>query len=113
MTYHSYEINDERLHELIERRSGDALVSFFAWSSIPCDHFRPEFEALADELAVLPMRFYRIDAGENPSICQAVGIEAVPTVVFYSKGDEIKRWEGPYSREALGNRVREEIRRRR
>lgn len=112
MQYHSRQISDEGLEDIIHRLSGYSAVSFYDHGSIPCDHFTPEFEALADALAMFPMRFYRIQASENPSALDWVKVCYVPTVLLFKDGEIIKRWEGPYTREALENRVREELRRR-
>ena len=51
------------------------------------------------------VRFFQIDASESPSLVEYVQVEAVPTLVLYRDGDEVARYEGPYSREALQERI--------
>ncbi len=72
-----------------------------SYGSIPCDHFKPELDAMS-----LHYKTYQLDVDENPHITEELGIKAVPTVVVYREGEEIARYEGPYSREALLERIR-------
>jgi thioredoxin 1 len=97
-------INDHGFSEQVLEASGYVGVAFLDHFSIPCDHFRPELEALADQLGE-KVRFYQVDATESPSLAEYVAIEAVPTLVLYRDGEECARYEGPYSREALQERI--------
>lgn len=104
------ELNDLGLESLIINLQGYAAVAFLAHDSVPCDHFRPELEKTAEAL-VEWIRFWRLDAVENPTVTDHLGVEAVPMVLLFKDGDEIARWEGPYAAEAPEKRMREEIRR--
>ncbi len=104
------ELNDLGLEELIINLRGYAAVAFLAFDSVPCDHFRPELEKTAEAL-VEWIRFWRLDAVENPTVADHLDVKAVPTVLLFKDGDEVGRWEGPYTSEALEKRMRAEIRR--
>lgn len=97
-------LNDQCLEEIILERRGLWTVAFLDYGSIPCDHFRPELEAIARKLDGRIL-FFSIDACENPSMADALGITAVPTLLVFRGDDEIGRYEGPYSREALMERL--------
>lgn len=97
-------ISDRDLEDLVVREKGPFGVAFMSTCSIPCDHFRAELEALP-ELMKNRIQFYRLDVDENPTITDDLGIDAVPTLVIYRKEEEIVRYEGPYSREALKERL--------
>lgn len=98
--------NDQILEERLCEAGRFIVVVFYAHESIPCRHFRPEFEALPD-LIEGDLEFWRVDAGENPELVEVLGIEAVPTTVLFRDGDEVKRFEGSYSREALKGRLKD------
>jgi len=51
------------------------------------------------------IEFYRIDVTENPTVTDELGVQAVPTLLVFRDGEEIARYEGPYSREALNERL--------
>jgi len=96
-------VNDERLEEIIIEKEGPILVAFLSFVSIPCEHFKPEFVAL-DSL-MKDVTFLVVDSDENPSICGVLNVNAVPTVLLYRGGTELGRWEGPYSKESLKQRI--------
>lgn len=98
------ELTDQGLEERVLESDGLVAVAFLDYGSIPCDHFRPELDAVSDTLEG-KIEFYKIDVSENPSITDELGVQAVPTLLVFRDGDEIGRYEGPYSREALGERL--------
>jgi len=97
-------INDSDLEEHVLEAKQPVAVVFLNHDSISCKHYIPEFEAVADEFRKR-MKFYKIDAVENPTITDDLGIDAVPTVLIFRDSDEIAKYEGPYSREALMERI--------
>ena len=98
------DLNDTGLEERVLESEGLVAVAFLDWGSIPCEHFKPELDAVADHLHG-KAEFYRIDVSENPSITEELGVQAVPTLLVFREGEEIARYEGPYSREALTDRL--------
>ena len=98
------DLNDTGLEERVLESEGLVAVAFLDWGSIPCEHFKPELEAVSDGLHG-KAEFYRIDVSENPSITEELGVQAVPTLLVFREGEEIARYEGPYSREALTDRL--------
>ncbi len=98
------DLNDQGLEQRVLETDGLVAVAFLDYCSIPCDHFRPELDATAEKLDS-KVAFYKIDVTENPSITEMLGVKAVPTLLVFRDGEEIARYEGPYSREALGERI--------
>jgi thioredoxin 1 len=98
------DLNDTGLEERVLEADGLVAVAFLDYGSIPCDHFRPELEAVSDMMDG-KVDFFKIDVTENPSITEELGVQAVPTLLIFREGDEIARYEGPYSREALNDRL--------
>lgn len=101
-------INDERLEKLLDQSAnhkGDLFgIAFMSYASIPCAHFKPELAALP-ELLKDRITFHILDADENPTICGELDIHAVPMLLIFKDGVEIARYEGPYSKEALKERL--------
>jgi len=98
------DLNDQGLEERILESEGLVAVAFLDFCSIPCDHFRPELSAVSDMLDG-KIEFFRIDVTENPTITDELGVQAVPTLLVFRDGEEVARYEGPYSREALNERL--------
>ena len=104
----SHLLNDMLLESLLMNCDGFAVIAFVSSNSIPSDHFRPEFEALSESMRK-KAKFARIDCEENPSIVDFLKVQATPTTILYKGGEEVARWEGPYSRLALEERLRKEM----
>ncbi len=98
------ELNDHGLEERVLESDGLVAVAFLDFGSIPCDHFRPELDGVAEMLGG-KVSFFKIDVTENPTITEELGVQAVPTLLVFRDGEEIARYEGPYSREALNDRI--------
>jgi len=98
------DLNDTGLEQRVTESDGLVAVAFLDYGSIPCDHFRPELDAVSDTLDG-KVQFFKIDVTENPSITEELGVQAVPTLLVFREGEEIARYEGPYSREALNDRI--------
>jgi thioredoxin 1 len=98
------DLNDHGLEEKVLETDGLVAVAFLDYCSIPCDHFRPELNGIASMLDG-KVQFFQIDVSENPSITDELSVEAVPTLLVFRDGEEIARYEGPYSREALNERI--------
>ncbi len=96
-------ITDEGLDTLIQE-DGWFAVAFMSRFAIPCDHFLPELAAMPDMMEHR-IGFHLIDIDENPTITDTLGITAVPTSLVFLDGKEMARYEGPYSREALKERL--------
>lgn len=86
--------------ELLE--DGVLIVAFVMPNSIPCDHFLPEFKRFSEEMA---MRTLLIDVDENPTIAKGLNVTDVPTTIVFRDGRQIQKLEGPYSYEALVERI--------
>lgn len=102
-----FRIADVELNEILDQSKALqdqwCAVSFVDIGSIPCDHFRPEFETFAQ--AMKGIYCAEIICDENPTITSKCQVIAVPTTVIFRGGKEVGRYEGPYSHEALKERV--------
>jgi thioredoxin len=63
-----------------------------AWCG-PCKQFAPIFEATAKEYAGL-VKFVKLDTDAEPRIAQQLGIQALPTTLFFYKGQLVHGVQG-------------------
>lgn len=97
-------VTDQGLEEILVEEDKWVVVCFYSRESIPCDHFEQEFEDYAVGAGPRTLCL-RMDVDENPSICEELLIGSVPTTLLFREGEELARFEGPYSREALTERI--------
>lgn len=93
-------VNDIKLEEYLCEVDGWIVCAWITPQSIPCDHFKPEFEGVEARMSSRIL-FVDIDAAEHEEYTAHMKIQAVPTTVVYFEGEEKKRFEGPYSKERI------------
>lgn len=97
-------VNDELLEAALLEQPGWTMATWFSYKSIPCEHQMPELDCLERDFKL--MMFYRINADDHPTLCAEKNIHGVPTTILFKNGDEVARFEGPYSRERLTQDVK-------
>jgi thioredoxin-like negative regulator of GroEL len=97
-------ISDEGLDRYVLSGHGYAAVCFFDFTSEPCKKFRPEWLGLSELMPDLPV--YELEAAENPGITRELGVLVAPTTVLFLDGTLLDRYEGPYTRQALMERIK-------
>ncbi len=96
--------NDYILEQCLVEDLGVLIVMFLGCMSRACDHFRPEIAPVAKHFHGRAKVLW-INVDENPSIAKEFGVKAIPTTVVFRDGEKIAAYEGPYSREALIERI--------
>ncbi len=101
-----HHVNDTDVEALITERVGITVVAFLRWDVIACDHFKPELQAFADKVSSR-ITVCWLSQEDHPTLSVEQGIEdkSVPVTLVFKNGDEIARFKGPYSREALEDRI--------
>lgn len=100
-------VNDEGLERHVLMGHGYSAVLFFDYYSVPCDVFMKEWKGLGALLPELPL--FEIEVAENPSISREIGILAIPTTILFRDGTLLVSYEGPYSKAALAERLKNEM----
>ena len=65
------------------------LVDFWATWCGPCRMFGPTVNALANEVGDTAV-VCKLDVDQAPEIAERYGVNAVPTVLFFKRGERIK-----------------------
>lgn len=97
-------IGDLTLESVMSKRGVWVLVAFMYYGSIPCRFFRPEFRKISEHFG-RKLWHGEINAEENPTITDTLKVVAVPTTLLLYNGVVEGRYEGPYSHEALIERI--------
>lgn len=95
----SIHITAETFEEQVIKAAKPVLVDFYAVWCGPCQMLAPVIEELEnsrdDFLAV------KIDVDQEPALAQKFAITAVPTLLLFKNGENVKRVSGFLSKEAL------------
>lgn len=76
-----------------------AIVDCYGDNCSACVMLAPVFEAVADELSGIA--FGRINVSEYAEIMETYNISAIPTVLFFRKGELTDQFIGSMEREEL------------
>ena len=104
------QVNDLILEEtLVSAKPGDWILVAFVLSGLPpTNHFRPELAGLAPMLSG-QVKVLELDVAEHPGTREVYRLKGYPVSVLYQDYDEKARWEGPYSRETLFEKIQKVI----
>lgn len=78
------EINREEFEAKI--REGKVVVDFYATWCGPCKQLLPILEDVNNERE--DVEIYKVNADENPDLLTKFGIRSIPTVKYFSNGEE-------------------------
>lgn len=76
--------------------TGAWLVDFWSPSCGPCRRLLPALEALAETYNVA-----KVNCADHPDLAVEHNITAVPTLIFYKNGQEMRRVQGVQSQDEL------------
>ena len=91
---------DENFDEEVLRSDKPVLVDFFAEWCGPCKMMGPVIDELAEEMAE-SFVIGKLNVDEAPNTAGKYGVQSIPTVIIFKKGEEVDRLVGFQSKEAL------------
>jgi len=84
------------------------LVDFYAGWCGPCMKLKPIVKDLASEYKG-KLIVYSVDVDRAPDICEAFGIESIPTLIFFSRTKQPARLVGYMEKEELKDVINDYI----
>ncbi|MDH3319836.1 MAG: thioredoxin TrxC [Betaproteobacteria bacterium] len=94
------ELREEQFEPFISRTELPVLADFWAPWCGPCRAMAPQFERAAKELKDR-VRLVKVNTEEAQALAARYGIRAIPTLVLFRNGAEVKRASGAMDAGAL------------
>jgi thioredoxin len=77
-----------------------AVVDFWAVWCRPCQLFLPEYEQVAKKF-YKKVSFYKLDVDKCPITAQEFNVKAIPLIIIFKNGKEVKRYAGLTAKERI------------
>jgi len=97
-------LNDTNFAGEVETAGQPVMVDFYADWCAPCIILGPSVEELAEEYAGRA-KVVKFNVDRNPQVPQQLGIQGIPTVVFYKDGRPVDKVVGLVQKEELSRRL--------
>jgi len=93
-------VTDQDFEQQVLKSSEPVAVDYWAPWCGPCRAMAPVFEEMSVEYSG-KLRFAKMNTDENPNTPSRLGIQGIPTLIFFKDGKEINRMVGFGGRAAL------------
>lgn len=97
------ELNGEDFKKTIA--AGVTLIDFWAPWCGPCQMMGPVLESLAGSLGDTAT-VGKVNVDENSAAAGEYGVQSIPTLILFRGGEEVKRFVGVQSEEALSEAIK-------
>ncbi len=98
------QVTDQNFADSVLKADKPVVVDFWAPWCRPCLMMAPMFEEFANEFEG-KMVFAKLNTDDNSSTASRLGIQGIPTLIFFNNGREIDRVIGLENRDALRRHI--------
>lgn len=105
MTQKIIELDDDSFEEKVLKSEKAVMVDFWAPWCGPCKAIGPTVEALEKEYGD-KMTFTKVNVDENPISPSKYGVQAIPTLIFFKKGEIADQITGMVAKEKLEEAIK-------
>lgn len=105
MTQNIIELDDDSFEEKVLKSDKAVMVDFWAPWCGPCKAIGPTVEALEKEYGD-KMTFAKVNVDENPISPSKYGVQAIPTLIFFKKGEITDQITGMVAKEKLEEAIK-------
>ena len=97
-------ITDQNFQETVENKSEPVLVDFWATWCGPCQVMNPVIQELANEYAG-QVTAGKVNVDEQPQTAAKYGIQSIPTIKIFKKGEIIDQVIGAVPKKVLVDKL--------
>ena len=94
------EVNEDTFQADVLDATEPVLVDFSAEWCGPCKMLDPIIEQLSTEWEG-KVKFFKIDADQNPNVLMQYGVMGIPTLLFFKNGEVVERVTGYQPKDKL------------
>ena len=100
------EIDDDNFEKDVVNSDKPVMVDFWAPWCGPCKAIAPSIDALAGEYGD-QMTFAKVNVDNNPITPSKFEVQAIPTLIFFKSGANVKTITGMVGKEKLEEAIKE------
>ena len=98
------EVTDQDFEQKVLKSSKPVVVDYWAPWCGPCRMMAPIFQELSGEFQE-QMQFAKMNTDDNPAVPTRLGIQGIPTLIFFKDGREVNRIVGAVRREVFKRQI--------
>ena len=99
------EINDDSFEKIVLKSDKPVMVDFWAPLCGPCKAIAPTIDALEKEFGD-KMTFVKVNVDDNPISPSKYGVQAIPTLLFFKKGQIADQITGMVAKQKLEETIK-------
>jgi len=99
------EINDDSFEKIVLKSDKPVMVDFWAPWCGPCKAIAPTIDALEKEFGD-KMTFVKVNVDDNPISPSKYGVQAIPTLIFFKKGEIADQITGMVAKQKLEETIK-------
>ena len=101
-----HHVNSANFEQEVIKAQGLVIADFWAEWCGPCRRYGPTFEDVSNTHSS-KAKFIKINVEEAEDVAAMLGIQSIPTTVFFKNGEPVERITGILSKEGLIQKVDE------